>query len=187
VANLDIGDTPMIRITTAGTRAFAASAAACVLCVITVTAQGRRAPATLDHVLEELQGLRADLQTSSAANLRVQTLVARVTLQEQRLKALSEQLNLAQTQLESIADDRRERERQLRSLEASPPSPSVSAAEMRAVIDETKQLLASLTEREEVLRARASDLAGLVRAEQDRWIEFNNRLDALEAALDRRP
>jgi uncharacterized protein (DUF3084 family) len=175
-----------MRTTTAWTRTIAVSVAASALLAVTVAAQGRRAPATLDHVLEELQGLRADLQSSSAANLRVQMLVARVTLQEQRLKALSEQLNLANTHLESIADERRERERQLGVLEASPPNPGISATEMRAVIEEQKRLLESLGDREETLRGRAIDLAGLVRAEQDRWIEFNNRLDGLETALERR-
>jgi chromosome segregation ATPase len=147
--------------------------------------QGGRTPATLDHLLAEIKGLRSDLQESSSANLRVQTLVVRVTLQEQRLKALSEQLNAAQAQAAAFAEQRRDAERQLRVLDASPPTPSMSAADVRTMLDQFKNRVADFEKREDEAQSRVSELAGLVSAEQARWVDFNVRLDALESTLGR--
>ena len=76
--------------------------------------------ATLDDLLVELRGLRADLKATSAASVRAQALVARAALQEQRLRAVSEQLNRVQSQLSAITMEREEAEEQLRDLVAAP-------------------------------------------------------------------
>src|SRR5262245_26659226 len=55
--------------------------------------QAERSSATLDDLLSEIRGLRADLGQQSSATLRTQLLVARLTLQEQRINALGGQLN----------------------------------------------------------------------------------------------
>src|SRR5207248_485407 len=55
--------------------------------------EAQRSPATLDDVVNEIRGLRADLKKSTAATTQVQLLTVRLQLQEQRLAVLSNQRN----------------------------------------------------------------------------------------------
>jgi chromosome segregation ATPase len=155
---------------------------------VSAAAQAPRPPvATLDDVVRELRELRADVRATSRATVRVHALVARVTLQEQRLKALSEQLRAASTDVEHANAARVDQERRLTQLEEAQSS-DATRAERQSLEDAIKQLrpeLAATRERESQLRARALELSGLVAAEQARWVEFNQRLDALEDALQR--
>jgi len=153
-----------------------------------VAAQPRPEPVTLADVLRELQTIRTDLHDMSRVSLRVQALVARVSLQEQRLKALSEQLNAANAQLTSAVHERESREQRLKMLEDSLMSvpPGAQRDEIEQVVAIERRALTPMLSRESELRARASELAGLVSAEQDRWTDFNNRLDAVEQSLQPR-
>src|SRR3954452_3139726 len=81
-----------------------------------VSGQARRSPATLDDLLSELKGLRADLSQSSAASVRVQLLTARLTLQEQRVNTISRQLQEARTRLEDAGRQRAASEDRTRRL-----------------------------------------------------------------------
>jgi hypothetical protein len=67
--------------------------------------QAQRSPATLDDLLTEIRGLRADLSQQSSASFRTQLLVARLTLQEQRINALAGQLNETRRALSSKQGD----------------------------------------------------------------------------------
>jgi len=76
-------------------------AAALVAVVLTTLASGqiRQGPASLDDVVAELRGIRADLAETSSASVRSQLLLARLQLQEQRIYGLMRQLADVQNQL----------------------------------------------------------------------------------------
>src|SRR5579862_1833623 len=61
--------------------------------------QQARPTATLDDLLAEVQGLRADLARSSSAAVRVQVLTARLSLEEQRINDEGRELAAAQLRL----------------------------------------------------------------------------------------
>src|SRR5690606_26597239 len=89
----------------------------------------------MDDLLREMQGLRADPKAASAASLRVQALVARAGLQEERLKALSLQLKEANTELEQVARDRSAKELQLAYFDEAIASDSLPAQVSRADVE----------------------------------------------------
>ena len=60
---------------------------------VALSGQTQRGAATLDDVVSEIRGLRADLKKSTAATTQVQLLTVRLQLQEQRLVVLSNQRN----------------------------------------------------------------------------------------------
>jgi chromosome segregation ATPase len=153
------------------------------------TAQPSTRPASLDDVVRELKESRAELHSTSQASLRVQTLVARVSLQEQRLKALSDQLNDATAQLNVTAQARAELQRRAEyledALEKTPAGPERMALEQH--MRDLKPELAVTEARETKQRSRVGELSSLVASEQERWTEFNQRLDAIDQALTQPP
>jgi hypothetical protein len=53
------------------------------------------------------------------------------------------------------------------------------------MLADMKKLLSQRQEREQQLRAKESDVSGLIASEQGRWADFNERLDELEQSLSR--
>lgn len=156
---------------------------------VLASGQPRQQSATMDDLLREMQGLRADLKAAAAASLRVQALVARAGLQEQRLKALSLQLNEANTELEQVARDRSAQELQLAYFDEAIANDSLPAQMARedaeADVAGLKVAVSRLHARETEIRNRAHQLSELVATEHARWEEFNRRLDELDHELER--
>lgn len=133
--------------------------------------------ATLDDLLVELRGLRADLKATSAASVRAQALVARAALQEQRLRAVSEQLNRVQSQLSAITMEREEAEEQLRDFVAAPVVGNPMNRD--EVIAEMKRRITRLQATEGTLHSQVGQLSGVVSQQQVRWEEVNRRVEAM--------
>ncbi|RPI51078.1 MAG: hypothetical protein EHM55_19865 [Acidobacteria bacterium] len=127
---------------------------AAVLTALT-SAQFRQGPASLDDVVAELRGIRADLAETSSASVRSQLLVARLQLQEQRINGLTRQVSDVQYQ---IAGARQQ---------AQGPE----AARMQQLIQD--------------LGNQEAELSHQLAVEQARWSEFSDRLDVIERSLPR--
>ena len=126
------------------------------VCLTTlVSGQMRNGPASLDDVVAELRGIRADLAETSSASVRSQLLVARLQLQEQRISGLMRQRADVQNQIA------------LARQQAQGPD----AARMQ-------QLILDFSNQE-------ADLNHQIAVEQDRWSEFSDRLDTIERSLPR--
>ena len=119
------------------------------------SAQFRQGPATLDEVVAELRGIRADLAETSSASVRAQLLLARLQLQEQRIYGLMRQIGEVQNQTAAARQEARGAER-----------------------ERMQQLIQELSNRE-------AELSHQLSVEQARWSEFSDRLDTLERALPR--
>jgi hypothetical protein len=119
------------------------------------SAQFRQGPATLDEVVAELRGIRADLAETSSASVRAQLLLARLQLQEQRIYGLMRQIGDAQNQIAAARQEARGAER-----------------------ERMQQIILELSNRE-------AELSHQLSVEQARWSEFSDRLDTLERALPR--
>ena len=139
------------------------------------------APATMDEVLSELRALRTELRESSAVSLRVQLLVARLQLQEQRINSVWRQLSEVEDKLQANEKNRAVPEQifRLMGLEpgAEPPK------EMAAMVEMFKNQVAASEKTDSDLKLRQTDLMQLMTQEQSRWTAFNAQLEMLEQAL----
>src|SRR2546430_5698271 len=89
----------------------------CVAGAAIASGQAQRGPATLDDVVNEIRGLRADLKKSTAATTQVQLLTVRLQLQEQRLVVLSNQRNDVTARLAIETQLRADKEAQVQRFE----------------------------------------------------------------------
>ena len=146
-----------------------------VFVVGAVSGQSQRSPATLDDLLTEMRGMRGDINRAASASVRAELLTARVTLQELRLSTAAQQLANVRQQL---AESR---------LRLAP-----STEQIKPAMETTSQILAPLRytvqqeqQRNRVLQNEEAALMRLIQGEENRWTEFNSRLDDLERALSR--
>jgi chromosome segregation ATPase len=155
-------------------------------CAAIASAQAQRGPATLDDLLTELRGLRADLKAMRATTTEAQMLTARLSLQEQRLGVLSNQRNDVSTRLALETRLRSDAERQVQTFEDNSSrneSLGVSRKELEMQQAIFKQMFNQHRDAEQQLRTQEADLSAQIAAEQNRWQDFNSRLDELERSL----
>jgi hypothetical protein len=162
--------------------------AAVVIGVVAVVAGQSARPvpaapnAASDLLLAEVRALRAEISQAAGTSIRAQLLVARLQLQEQRVNAAARQLSDVQNRLAAAVQGQAAMRARLAVSEegqARLPVQDRSDDEIRALTLQIEQGQV----REQELRAQESALSSAAAAEQARWAEFNDRLDALERAL----
>jgi chromosome segregation ATPase len=161
-------------------------AGAVVVGAATLAGQAQRQPATLEDVVNELRALRAELRQSSGGNARMQLLIARLGAQEQRIGVLvSQRANITPRLIEATRQ-REEVESQVKRLEDMNtrhlPS-EVPPGDLEGMLENFKNTLARFRDAERQLRAQDDQLAAQIASEQNRWLDFSNRLDELERPL----
>jgi hypothetical protein len=174
-------------------------AAASVAFGTLILAQGaaRQAPATLDDLLAELRGLRADMAQSANATIKTQLLVARLQVEEQRINGIAKQIVDVQAQLAPVRESLAKLESDSKRFEdivkgrTTPDglSDSEKAPFLAAVAQQFQGIQASLESqrnRERELAAQGDALSNQFASEQARWTDFNDRLDQLERSLPAR-
>jgi chromosome segregation ATPase len=140
---------------------------------------------SMGSLVAEIRELRYTVERSMSANSQAQLLLGRVLLQENRLATLGHQLQEARTRLADQQASQAAMERQLRHMTAM--LDDVHSTEERQAIqariadlkDQVKQQQA----RSERLRGDETAAAAALSTEQNRWSEFNERLEALERTL----
>ena len=166
----------------------AAIAVVGVVAAAVVSGQNQRGPATMDDLLAEVRGLRADISNSAAASMRLQSLIALLSLQEQRIDTLGRQATDVNAQLETVTRERINHEDHLKQLESAIAEGTLPQALRRedaeAEVAGQKRSLSQIRAREAQLRNQAAAVAGLIATEQNRWSDFNGRLDDLERSLE---
>ena len=153
---------------------------------VAVSGQAQRQPATLDDLLNEIRALRAELRQTTRATAQMQLLTVRLQLQEQRLAVLSNQRNDISARLAVETRISIDTQRQLQGFEESKTrneSLGIPRAELESAEKETRALYAQHRDAEQLLRTQESDLSAQIAAEQNRWQDFNGRLDDLERSL----
>ena len=169
-----------------GRRFFVATAVAGFLVGVAafVSAQAERKAATLDDLLAEMQGLRADLGRTSNATIRMQLLIARLSLQEQRIAVLSNQRADVSARLAAAVRERVEVETRVKNLQNAIPGANLQMREeIESALKSESQLLSQRLEAERQLGLQETDLTGMIESERGRWQDFNVRLDELERSL----
>ena len=142
-----------------------------------------------DPLLAEVRALRAELNQAAGTSIRTQLLVARLSLQEQRINVISKQLADVQMQrsvndggLAQMSSQQKQIEDRLRGQMAS---------EIRQAFESEvvamKGPMNQMRQRSQELQSQESALSGQLAGEQSRWIDFNSRLDQIETEIrDRR-
>ena len=156
-------------------RGLAIGSGLALLFVGAVSGQVPRAPATLDDVLLEIRGMRAEINRAANASVRTQLLVAHMTAQEIRLMTAAQQLANVRQQL---ADSRLRLAPSTEQIKPAMETTSQILAPLRHTVQEEQRRNGELQRQEEVLRR-------LIEGEQGRLTEFTSRLDELERALSR--
>jgi len=137
-------------------------------------------------LLAEVRAMRTELRDAAANSMRAQLLVARLSLEEQRLTVLHRELVDLQTQLAAATRERLEAERHLQEMTEAAKDPGVSAEMRREIEGQVGGLTRVATaqrEAEQQLRLRESEMLAGINGEQARWSDFNARLDELERTL----
>ena len=140
------------------------------------------ASSPLDQLLVEVRQLRGEIKQAADSSMRAQLFVARLQLQEQRVNAVARQLMDVQNRLAAVRQQQAELRQRLTASEEEQnllPAEDRSDDQIRALRVQVEQAQA----REDELRARETTLIAALTAEQARWSEFNERLDALERSL----
>jgi predicted nucleic acid-binding Zn-ribbon protein len=138
-----------------------------------------------DPLLAEVRALRAELNQAAGASIRTQLLVARLTLQEQRINTVSKQL--ADVQMLRTGNDAGVAQMSARQKQIEDQLSGQLPAEARQQLDReiaaVKAPMTQMQRRSQELQAQESALSGQLASEQSRWIDFNSRLDQIETEI----
>jgi hypothetical protein len=172
-----------------GVVAVAALAAWAFGAVFSASARGQEParPDVMGTLLVEVRALRGAIEQLTSASARVQLTVGRLQIQEQRFNTLSRQLFELRQALATTERQRAEQEASLADLESVLPNTS-DAGERQAVaerIRDLKGILSAGTGNLQRLRLEETELSGAVAAEQGRWTDLNQQLDAIDQSLRR--
>ena len=135
--------------------------------------------ATLEDVVAEVRALREDIRNMQQANVRVQLLVARLQVQEQRIAGIARELTRTDEEIRALEAARNPfTETMIKELSKEPEKPEEEA--FRTML---KGQLEKIQNGDPALAERRASLGQLLADEQARWTAFNTQLEALEREL----
>ena len=145
-------------------------------------------PDTIAALLVEVRGLRAAMEQMAAAGPRVQLALGRLQLQEQRINTLVRRLDEVRTALAPARQKFQESSERLRHFEkAARDSPmEEQRRDAEAAVPVMKREVALASAEVQRLQNDEGMLLQDINSEQNRWTEFNQRLEELERSLPRR-
>jgi predicted nucleic acid-binding Zn-ribbon protein len=139
-----------------------------------------------DPLLAEVRALRAELNQAAGASIRTQLLVARLTLQEQRINTVAKQLADVQLQRAGNEGGLAQMSARIAQLEEANRN-NATTAETRQQFDKEimglKAPMSQMRQRSQELSAQEATLSGQLGSEQSRWMDFNSRLDEIEREM----
>jgi predicted nucleic acid-binding Zn-ribbon protein len=144
------------------------------------------APDVLRELLVEVRGLRAAMERAATVGARIQLLVARVQMQEQRIAELSRRAITVREEIGKLDAQIAQHNAMIKQFERSVSSGRGNADEQRefeGMIEVHKQQMAITEKRRQELVSEEALLAQQIAADQGRWSDVNNQLDDLERSL----
>ena len=154
-----------------------------------VSGQTARPTATIDDLLAEIRGLRAEINQVAAAGIRAQLFSTRLSLQEQRIRTSADQLAEVKRMLTSSGADYRARSAHLKRVEDSfgdGTGSSTKSAELEAMLGHLREEVDRSGREEEALRAQHQELLKTLSAEENLWIDVASKLAGIEQELPTR-
>jgi chromosome segregation ATPase len=158
-----------------------------ILVPSTALAQAPASPAQRDvmsELLTEVHGLRLAMERAATVGARIQLLVARVQMQEQRiaeasrrLSAVREEASRLETQITGMQGQSAQFEKMVSSM------PREQREDMERMAESFKTQSVMLEKRRGDLANEESLLLQQVSADQSRWSDVNAQLDDIERSL----
>lgn len=151
--------------------------------------QGQTGPSpeqrTLDAILKELQDLRQTMEKSMALNSRIQLIIERIGLQEERVIAAARALDQAQVELAQEKQTRAEMRVRAKDLQQQWETSAGTAQrrELATQRDEAQQR-ADNDLIQQGIQQRVDAAAAQLKTEEDRLSSVRERMDALSQAVD---
>jgi chromosome segregation ATPase len=140
----------------------------------------------LAELLVEVRGLRAAMERAATVGARIQLLVARVQMQEQRIAEATRRASAIRDDLSSVDMQIAQFSVMLKQFESAPDGGRLSPEDQRQVesmLEIQKQQVAAAEKRRQDLVAEDALLSQQIAADQSRWSDVNAQLDELERAL----
>lgn len=148
------------------------------------TAPPPAAPDVLKELLVEVRGLRLAMERAATVGARIQLLVARVQMQEQRIAELSRRATTVREQLAQIDVTIAQFSAMMKNFEgAGARGNPDEQREIENMVAMQKQQIAMQEKRRQELTNEEALLQQQIAADQSRWSDVNSRLDELERSL----
>jgi DNA repair exonuclease SbcCD ATPase subunit len=141
--------------------------------------------ATLQTLLKEVHALRIALEHSNQIGPKVQIALARMQLQEERVRNASRQLQDARDKIANVQNrlaEGADRIKQAEAQQAQTVDPN-HRKQMDFELSTMKAELGQLGTFEQQLRAKEAEASSLVFSEQAKWNEVNDLLTSIERML----
>ena len=164
-------------------RIFAASVLVVLAAASPAPAQtGPPAADPIRELLTEVRALRASLERAATVGARIQLLVARVQIQEQRIAELTRRSDSLRSEMRSIDQEMGafSFQEKMMGLSEMPPQERDAMAQMLKQFAGTTE---RLEKRRQELILEEQMVAQQIALDQGRWTEFNNQLDQLDRSL----
>jgi valyl-tRNA synthetase len=158
--------------------------------IATLSGQLERQPADdMKALVAEVRALRLSYERNATATSQAQLLLGRVQLQENRLATLGRQYQEARTRLVDAQMAQSEVEKRFQFMTTASRT-AEDAQERRALesqLADVKHELGRMQARTAQVQADETAALQALTTEQQRWSEFNERLEALERTLGSAP
>ena len=141
-------------------------------------------PDPIRELLAEVKALRAALERAATIGPRIQLLVARVQIQEQRIAELTRRADSLRSEMRSIDQEMGAAEFQEKMFGGK--DSQVPPEERDAMAQLLKQFAGNgerLEKRKQELILEEQMVTQQITVDQGRWNDFNNQLDQLERSL----
>jgi chromosome segregation ATPase len=143
-------------------------------------------PDILRELLTEVRGLRLAMERAATVGARIQLLVARVQLQEQRISELSRRLVTVRDEMGKLEAQGPGLAAQIKMFEqvgTNPGMPAEQRAQFEPMLSALKSQLAGFEKQRQDLANEESMLTQQISADQGRWADVNSQLDDIERSL----
>ena len=143
------------------------------------------APDVLKELLVEVRALRLAMERAATVGARIQLLVARVQMQEQRIAELSRRATVVREEVGQIDTIIAQQSGMMKQFERSADSRANpdEQRELEGMVEMHKQQIAIAEKRRQELLSEEAQLAQQIAADQGRWSDVNSQLDELERSL----
>ena len=141
------------------------------------------APDLVRELLTEVRALRIAMERSATTGARIQLLVARVQLQEQRIAELSRRATAVRDDISKLDSTIASTTAEIQRMESALDRGLAERGQVERMVELLKPELARGEKRRQDLVNEESMLAQQLAADQGRWNDVNKQLDELERSL----
>ena len=140
-------------------------------------------PDVLGELLKEVRGLRIAMERAATVGARIQLLVGRVQIQEQRIAELARRSAAVREEMSRLDIEISQAGLSVKSLEGASAKTPDMQKEIEGQLEGLHAQLAVTEKRRQELASEDAQLSQQMSADQGRWSDVNNQLDQLERAL----